>query len=236
MAFTSDRDFSIPLNELLEIKPEPRQKIFLKLLADYKKMIPSLIPICAHLNWGNYESRTHEIEFHRKKSWNDSSKPQICVPDVNDLASDIDYVKAVKNNKDRPYTLSLDDSTLRNVQDGSIIEVITHNHPCDIDYFIIFKSIADGKEIIFFDAPYIFTNRSICGYRYCLRENKTRDFFIDAIHCMTRMSRPKFDEYIENICELSLEKNDKLYWRNKDNFPVLMEHLIDLQIRFVRSE
>lgn len=233
MAFVSDHDFKVPINELLYIVPDSRKKIFLRLIQDYKTMIPSLKCICANLCWGVPDNKMKIVD--KEETFNQNS---MTIPEdtTNKLAYDIDYIRGVKayeSQKDPDFKgLSIDDAFASNTEGK--LEIPVFDQPCQVDYYLIFSGISAGREVIFIDLPFVYSKRSIPAYRYCIREHKERDFFVNAIEEMARIPRQKFNEFIEMMAKLSLDKDDPLYWKKPENSDQLMKYLVDLQLRYVK--
>lgn len=149
------KKLNIPREEKLFILPEPREKLFIDLINQYKKRYPDLKLIYGYLN---------------------------------------------------------------------------HDSSLSIDYVLIFHMIE--SDVIIFDIPYIYTDRAIPGYRYCKKNHIENDFFEEAYGLMTRLSYPRFNEYLTIMCNLSLDSKNELYWQNPKNSMTLCKGLVDLSLRY----
>jgi len=114
---------------------------------------------------------------------------------------------------------------------------LNFNEKFGIDYLLVFEGIGakNGMPTILYDCPYIYTNRAIPGYRYCKRENLLDDFFEDAFNFMTTLSKVRFDEYVNSMINLSIKKDNPLYWRKEENSEKLVKGLIDLALYYVKK-
>lgn len=200
-----DYELKIPKNELLFVQPETRMKLYSNLLAEYKKRYPELKCIYNVLLWGNINTECK------------SSKVFVNKINGRRLTGDrkADYLDNGKN----PI-----------VVEETIKYPATHQDIA-VDYCLIFRSPYENE--MYFELPYIHTNGSIPGYRYCLREDKLDMWFKIILEDMPHISVPLFMEYIEGNLELSLNKEDDLYWKNSTNKAKLISGLIDLQLRYV---
>ena len=107
-----------------------------------------------------------------------------------------------------------------------------------IDYCIIFKTKNDDgtKDLILFDIPPIHSDRSTPGYRYCKRSNLADDFYEEGINSMVVMDKQRFFEFLTAKLELSMNKNDELYWKSPNNSKELLQGLLDLSLRYVKKK
>lgn len=104
-----------------------------------------------------------------------------------------------------------------------------------IDYLIIFRAKTANGNVIVFDIPYLYTDRTIPGYRYCKKNDILDDFFYEAQNLMTSLSEVRFYEYLNMMVGLSTDKNSDLYWKDPKNAIQLAKGLSDLSLRFVRK-
>lgn len=107
-----------------------------------------------------------------------------------------------------------------------------------IDYLLIFEGIGATNKLpmALYDCPYIYTERAIPGYRYCKREGLLDDFFSDAFNFMPTMPMNRFEEYINSMLNLSIKKDDPLYWKKSDNTEKLVKGLTELSLYYVRKK
>lgn len=103
-----------------------------------------------------------------------------------------------------------------------------------IDYIVLFKVKREDRTMILFDMPFLYTDRAIPGYRYCIKNNLLDDFFQEAVDSMTTISESKFAEYLNIMCNLSIDKDSELYWKNPKNISILVNGLKDLALRYTR--
>ncbi len=113
---------------------------------------------------------------------------------------------------------------------------LNHDAEIPIDYVVMFSTVSEGKKILLFDTPYLYSDRAVPGYRYCVRENKLDDFFSEAVDLMTRISEDKFTEYVNIMLKLSMDEDSPLYWKKEENISVFIKGLLDLSARFTRQK
>lgn len=224
MIFSDEDEISIPKEELKYVEPQSRIKLFNHLLSTIKKMVPDLKLIYAYLNWDYDENEEKEIVVNRKIESAYNPKIIYSENDVNNPAKNPDI------DKQRLEALS---SELKNMH---TMNIKVHDQPCYIDYMLFFNFSVIGKDnqnqdAIFFTCPYISTIYSIPGYRYAIRTEKIDSWMNTFIKTMPRIQLCKFNEFITNMCELSLNKNDNNYWKNPENAKVLIPYIIELCLR-----
>lgn len=103
-----------------------------------------------------------------------------------------------------------------------------------IEYLIIFETEINGESIIIYDAPYLYTTRSIPGYRYCKREDKLEDWFHEAVHFMCRLTKSRFIEFLESN-ELDFRKNlnePTKYWKDPANLEKMLEQCAEMHLQY----
>lgn len=159
----NQKRLKIPMDELLFIYPDARERLFLDMIDEYKKRFPQFKLIYAYLN-----------------------------------------------------------------RDASI----------GVDYLIIFEAIGQQthQKTIIYDIPYIYTDRSIPGYRYCKREGLLDDFFYDSSHLMVTTPKIRFEEYLNSFLNLSNHKDDELYWKSPSNSLAVARGLSNLSLYYVRKD
>lgn len=103
-----------------------------------------------------------------------------------------------------------------------------------IDYVVVFstRNIDNTMDLIIYDAPLLYNDRSLPGYRYCKRLKIEDDFFKEAINNMVSLTTVRFNEYINMMLNLSIESNSELYWKKPDYSKTFVKGLLDLSLRF----
>ena len=106
-----------------------------------------------------------------------------------------------------------------------------------IDYIILYKAKGnDGTDLILYDAVPAFSDRSTPGYVYCKRNGIADKFYEEGIESMVRLSKDRFDQFIELGLHLSLDKNNELYWKDSKNIEDLIRGLMDLSFQFNKKQ
>lgn len=224
--FMSDEDeIVIPKEELKYVDPQSRVKLFNHLLQTIRNMVPDLKLIYAYLHWDYDENEEKEIVVNKKieSAYNPRiiySKDDINNPNSN---PNIDTLRmnALSSHLKNMHTLSIK----------------VHDQPCYIDYMLFFKYTTineynkQSQDAVFFTSPYISTNYSIPGYRYAVRTEQI-DIWMDTfIKTMPRVQLSKFNEFITNMCELSLDKESDKFWKKSENAKILIPSVIELYMR-----
>jgi hypothetical protein len=102
-----------------------------------------------------------------------------------------------------------------------------------LDYILIFKTkdIKNDLPLIVFDAPIIYSDRSLPGYRYCKRLEIEDDFFKESILNMVTMSEYRFNEFINSL-NFSIDSNHDKFWKKKEYCEMISKQLLDLSLRY----
>ena len=104
-----------------------------------------------------------------------------------------------------------------------------------IDFLLLFstKSV-DGMDMIVFDVPVIYSDRSLPGFRYCksLGKEMTKKYYNYALDNMTRMEKTKFDEFIIHAVNLSTNPISPKYWKKEKYAKDVAEKLFDLSMLY----
>lgn len=109
-----------------------------------------------------------------------------------------------------------------------------------IDFVVLFrtKSVDGKRNLIVFDIPVIYSDRSLPGFRYCKSQGKdmTNKYYDYAIDNMTRLDETKFHEFITHVAKLSLNKRSKNYWKKEQHAKDLASKLFDLSLLYRRPD
>ena len=103
-----------------------------------------------------------------------------------------------------------------------------------IDYVVIFstRNVGDTADLIVYDAPLLYNDRSLPGYRYCKRLQIENDFFKEATNYMVTLPLVRFNEYINVMLNLSVEPNSELYWKKTEHSEKFIKGILDLSLRY----
>ena len=114
-----------------------------------------------------------------------------------------------------------------------IYAYLNFNSKNPIDYLVIFTGESNGEKVILWDAPYLYSNKTIPAYRYICKNNLYEQFFKFVQESLCRMSFGKFKEYIpSSLCGLSWDKDNPKYWKNPENADILLEAMADLALQY----
>lgn len=117
-----------------------------------------------------------------------------------------------------------------------IYAYLNYNSKTPVDYLVIFEGMSKGEKIILWDAPYLYSNKTIPAYRYICRNDLYSDFFIFIRESLCRTSYSKFKEFIpSSLCELSFNPNDELYWKRPENADTLLKAMLELSLIYTPS-
>ena len=114
-----------------------------------------------------------------------------------------------------------------------IYAFLNFNSKTPIDYLVIFTATSKGQRVLLWDAPYLYSNKTIPAYRYICKNNLFEQFFKYVEESICRMSYERFLEFIPcNLCGLSLDKNDPKYWKKQENADQLLAAMADLSLQY----
>jgi len=110
---------------------------------------------------------------------------------------------------------------------------LNFNSKLPFDYTVVFSGRSTTKErIMAWKCAYVYSWDSIPGYRYVVREGKHAEFFDDQMKTMCRISRGRFNEFIQMMCQLSLNEQDESYWKSPYFAETLLDNLSELSLRY----
>lgn len=103
-----------------------------------------------------------------------------------------------------------------------------------VDYLLIFYANIDDQSMVLWDAPFMYTNRSIPSYRYAVKNNLHEEFFRECSFHFCKVKQDKFLEYItSDYCEnLSTKVGDPKYWKLPENSHSLISGMADLSLQY----
>lgn len=114
-----------------------------------------------------------------------------------------------------------------------IYAYLNFNSKNPVDYLIIFTCDIGNKKILLWDAPYLYSNRTIPAYRYICKNDLYDTFFKFCEESICRMDYNKFLEFIPcNLCNLSLDKNSPKYWKKEENADELVSAMAELSLQY----
>lgn len=98
------------------------------------------------------------------------------------------------------------------------------------DYACVFqtRNTANTADLVVFLVPPIYTELSTPGYRYCRNNKIASKWFESGIKMMVALTKENFYGFIVNVLELSLDKKSPAYWKNPENYFVVLTGLQDL--------
>lgn len=104
-----------------------------------------------------------------------------------------------------------------------------------VEYLVIFEAIVKGKQVVLWDAPYLFTNRAIPAYRYAVKTNQHQAYFTECMKNFKQIEKERFIEFLgsEYCGELTLDHDSEKYWRLPENAPSLIEGIVDLALLYI---
>lgn len=109
-----------------------------------------------------------------------------------------------------------------------------------IDFVVLFKtkSVVGKRNLIVFDIPIIYTDRSLPGYRYCKSNGKemTDKYYNFAIENMVRLEEDKFKEFVINVAGLSFDPLSSNYWKKPAHAKNLASKLFELSLLYNRPD
>ena len=114
---------------------------------------------------------------------------------------------------------------------------LNNNPEKPLDYIVLFKTRNDNNtmDLIVYDAPLIYSDRSIPGYRYCKREKMEKLFFEEAIGSMVILTEARFKEIIEVTIGLEYDNEGERHWKNAEYAEMIAAGLVDISLRYVRK-
>lgn len=113
---------------------------------------------------------------------------------------------------------------------------LNHNSDIPVDYVLMFKSKDEsGKDVLYIEIPFLYSDRAVPGYRYCVRNKILDDFFYEALHLMTKISYDRFVEFLNIMLELSVVEDSPLYWKREENIDKFTKGLIELSSRYAKK-
>lgn len=113
-----------------------------------------------------------------------------------------------------------------------IYAYLNFNSETPVDYLVIFTAEIHGVETALWLMPYLYTSRTLPGYRYVVQHNLYEDFFKDCYMHMIKIPKNKFDEFIVDGCNLSLKKEDPNYWKNPEHGNLLLKNMASMSLLY----
>ena len=108
--------------------------------------------------------------------------------------------------------------------------VLKEGHPMP-DFMIVGKALKFGdpkmppQKMVVFDAPMIFSDRSIAGWIMAVEAGNMKGYFQYMNDKMVTMPESVFCQGIVEEAKLSLNKNDPLFWKRPENEETLAKNL-----------
>lgn len=199
-----DVDLKIPKEELLFVKPDVRMKLYAHLLNEFKTRYPELKLVYNSLLWG----------------------------DINkDVATSTVYYNKITG---MPLTGDRIADTANAQGQNPMVAQKTIKYPAThqdigVDYCVIFAS--PYEHMMYFTLPYIHTVSSIPGYRYCVREKQLDLWFEITMEGMGWMKEQVFAEFIDEVLDLSMDKDSPKYWKKPQYKANVISRLVNIQLQ-----
>ena len=107
-----------------------------------------------------------------------------------------------------------------------------------IDYCIVYKARNDDNtgDLVLFDSVVIYSDRCTPCYDYYRQTGNQDNFFQFGVEEMVTMDINKFYEFLVKYLDLSLDKCDENYWKNKESAAKFVNGLLDLSLQYVKKE
>ena len=114
-----------------------------------------------------------------------------------------------------------------------IYSYLNFNSKYPNDYLVIFVGSSNGERVILWDAPYLYSNKTVPAYSYICKNHLFDQFFKFAIQSLCTMQYDKFIEFLQSpICNLSLDPKAPNYWKSPDNAEILLENMSELSLQY----
>jgi hypothetical protein len=107
-----------------------------------------------------------------------------------------------------------------------------------LDYILLFRTrnTANTTDLIVYDAPLLYSDRSIPGYRYCKRTGIVNTFIEEAVASMVRLSEYRFREFIELSTGLEYIDEGENSWMNAEYATIVADKLLELSTRYTGNK
>lgn len=98
------------------------------------------------------------------------------------------------------------------------------------DYAAVFtvRNSMDTLDLVVYLVPPAYTELSTPGYRYCRANKIASKWYQFGIDHMVTLTKQNFYGFITETLQLSLDKNSPGYWKNPENYFVVLTGLTDL--------
>lgn len=103
-----------------------------------------------------------------------------------------------------------------------------------IDYLIIFHTVYEEREIVLWDAPFLYSNRAIPAYRYAVKKSLHDEFFKECRAHLCMIPQERFIEFLKSYIggELSLDPEDERFWKNPNMTQTLMRGMSEMSLQY----
>lgn len=111
---------------------------------------------------------------------------------------------------------------------------LNYDSAVKIDYLVIFNNTLEKQPVIMWDAPFLYTNRTIPSYRYAVKKGLYDAFFKECKAHLCIIPQSRFREFIEsNLCErLSNDPNSPRYWMKPKMIGSLMRGMSEMSLQY----
>ena len=115
---------------------------------------------------------------------------------------------------------------------------LNYDSELKIDYLVIFHTHTDKDgDVILWDSPFLYSNRTVPAYRYAVKNNLHKEFFTECMSHFCQISENKFIEFLEsNMCNyLALSPEDPKFWKLSENSHDLMKGMSEMSLQYKPS-
>jgi len=112
----------------------------------------------------------------------------------------------------------------------------TERNSTKFDFCIVMKIRNEqGHEIILIETPIRYSDKCIASFVACKKANKLEDYYYETMKLSCRLTAKSFNEYIENMCDLSTDASSANYWKLTKGVNIILEKFADISMRYIPS-
>lgn len=110
-----------------------------------------------------------------------------------------------------------------------LIAYLNWDEELNLDYLILFKANnRQNKKFILYDMVSFGNMRSIPGFRYCVLNDKSKDFFVKGFKNMVPLEEDQFASIMIDTLGLSFNHSDANYWKKCESISKMIPHLTEI--------
>lgn len=111
---------------------------------------------------------------------------------------------------------------------------LNYDSSLKIDYLVIFHRILENQDVILWDCPFLYSNRTIPSYRYAVKNQLHKEFFQECKFHLCQIVQYRFIEFLESgLCnELSVKSDNPRFWKDPRNIGDLMKGMSELSLQY----